>query len=201
MRSVTVTKILKLFIIIPMVFIILNGCAAVVASTAATGVMVAQDRRTTGTIVDDKGIEFKAMQAVHRNLEHDEKSRVSVVSYNNRVLLLGQAPNEQVKSKIEETVKRVAKVKQIHNEMTVGKPAPLISRTSDSYITTKIKSAMVFNKDFNPTRTKVITENGIVYLLGIVTPEEEEIAVDIARHTKGVKKVVKIFEYKDDENG
>tara|TARA_R110002110_G_scaffold383245_4_gene594675 strand:- start:35137 stop:35739 length:603 start_codon:yes stop_codon:yes gene_type:complete len=195
---VNYTNIFKVAVIIPLVLSILNGCAAVVASTAATGVMVAQDRRSTGTIVDDKGIEFKAVQAVHRSLSHEEKSRVSVTSYNNRVLLLGQAPSEQVKSKIEETVKRVANVKQLHNEMTIGEPTPLLSRTTDSVITTKIKSAMVFNKSFNPTRAKVITENGIVYLLGIVSPEEEEIAVDIARHTKGVKKVVKIFEYKDE---
>ena len=191
------TKTLKIAILVPLLLAMLNGCAAVVASTAATSVMVAQDRRSTGTIVDDKGIEFKALQAVHRSLNHDEKSRVSITSYNNRVLLLGQAPNEQVKSKIEETVKRVANVKQLHNEMTIGQPTPLLSRTTDSIITTKIKSAMVFNKEFNPTRAKVITENGIVYLLGIVSPTEEEIAVDIARHTKGVKKVVKIFEYQD----
>lgn len=198
--SLRYTKFFKIIVLIPILLAILNGCAAVVASTAATGVMVAQDRRSTGTIVDDKGIEFKALQAIHRSLNHEEKSRVSVTSYNNRVLILGQAPSEQVKSKIEETVKRVANAKQIHNEMTISQPTPFITRTTDTLITTKIKSAMVFNKSFNPTRAKVITEDGIVYLLGIVSPAEEDIAVDIARHTKGVKKVVKIFEYQNQDS-
>ncbi len=198
--SLRYTKFFKIIVLVPILLAILNGCAAVVASTAATGVMVAQDRRSTGTIVDDKGIEFKALQAIHRSLNHEEKSRVSVTSYNNRVLILGQAPSEQVKSKIEETVKRVANAKQIHNEMTIGQPTPFITRTTDTFITTKIKSAMVFNKNFNPTRAKVITEDGIVYLLGIVSPAEEDIAVDIARHTKGVKKVVKIFEYQNQDS-
>ncbi len=177
------------------VCLVLNGCAAVVAGTAATGIMVAQDRRTAGTYVEDHSIELKARRAISRVVEEDDKSRVRVTSYNNNVLLLGQVTTPESIHKIETAVKDVTKVNAVHNEIKVSAPTSMLTRSSDSWITSKIKSAMVINKELNPTRVKVITEDGIVYLLGLVTPQEEEIAVDIARHTKGVKRVVKIFEY------
>lgn len=174
---------------------LLEGCAAVVASTAATSVMVAQDRRTAGTIVEDKSIELKALQAIVDASHQDPKVHVGATSYNNRVLLVGQVPSYQVRSNIENAVKKIDKIKQIHNEIVVNEPTNLLTRSHDSWITTKIKSEMTVTKDFNPTRVKVTTEDGIVYLMGIVKKPEEQIAVDIARHTKDVKKVVKIFEY------
>ena len=201
MRILTSRKIIyttALLALLPVGVASLQGCAAVVASTAATGVVVAQDRRTTGTIVDDKTIELKSSQSILNALnETEQKTHVSVVSYNNRLLLIGQAPNETIKTKIEDAVRNVARVKQLHNEIQVADPTNLLTRSTDGLITTKIKSAMLMNRAINPTRVKVVTEDGIVYLLGIVTPNEEEIAVDIARHTSGVKKVVKIFEYKN----
>jgi osmotically-inducible protein OsmY len=173
----------------------LSGCAAVVASSAATGILVAQDRRTTGTIVEDQSIELKARQAVTNTLREEEKAHVSTISYNNNVLLIGQAPTDELRDKVEQAVKDVAKVRSIHNEIIVAAPTSVMTRSSDGWITTKIKSEMTLHRNLNPTRVKVITEDGIVYLLGIVKPDEEEIAVNIARHTKGVKRVVKMFEY------
>lgn len=173
----------------------LSGCAAVVAGTAATGILVAQDRRTTGTIVEDQSIELKARQAVTDALKEEEKAHVSTISYNNNVLLIGQAPTEELRQKVEQAVRDVSKVRSIHNEINVAAPTSVMTRSSDSWITTKIKSEMTLHRNLNPTRVKVITEDGIVYLLGIVKPEEEEIAVNIARHTRGVKRVVKMFEY------
>lgn len=202
MRSIQAKNTIKLLkVVFTLIFVtqFLQGCAAVVAGTAATGVVVAQDRRTTGTIVDDKTVELKSAQSIHQSLNETEKNtHVSVVSYNNRVLLIGQAPSEEIKSKVEEAVRRASEAKQLHNEIQVAAPTSLLTRSSDSLITTKIKSAMLLNRQLNPTRVKVVTEDGVVYLLGIVKPEEEEIAVEIARHTKGVKKVVKIFEYLDE---
>lgn len=201
MRSIKYSRLLnlaKMALLIPVTLGTLQGCAAVVASSAATGVAVAQDRRTTGTIVDDKGLELKAVQSIHNALTQDEQNtNVSVISYNNRVLLIGQAPSNEVRSRVEAAVKDVAKFKQLHNEIVIATPSSLMTRSADSVITTKIKSAMLLNRDLNPARVKVITEDSVVYLLGIVTPEEEEIAVDIARNTKGVAKVVKIFEYQN----
>lgn len=176
-------------------FPLLQSCAAVVAGTAATSVMVAQDRRTAGTIVEDKSIELKALQAIADASHSDPQVHVAAISYNNRVLLVGQAPSRKIRVDIENAVKKIDKVKQIHNEIMLTGPTSIPTRSKDSWITTKIKSEMAVTKDFNPTRAKVTTENGIVYMMGIVKKSEEEIAVDIARHTKGVKKVVKIFEY------
>jgi osmotically-inducible protein OsmY len=181
--------------IVILLFIFLQGCVAVVAGTAATSVMVAQDRRTAGTIVEDKSIQLKAMKIIERIAYRNSQVHVSAISYNNCVLLVGQVPTQQMRIHIEQSVRKIKKIKALHNEISVKIPTPLAVRSSDSWITTRIKAEMAIEKDFNPTRVKVITENGIVYLLGIVKASEEPIAVDIARHTKGVRKVVKIFEY------
>jgi osmotically-inducible protein OsmY len=173
----------------------LQGCAAVVAGTAASSVMIAQDRRTAGTIVEDKTIELKALQAIADANHHHSDVHVSATSYNNRILLVGQVPSQEVRYTIYNAVKKIEKVKQIHNEIIVAPPTNVLTRSKDSWITTKIKGEMTVTKDFNPTRVKVTTEDGIVYLMGIVKKPEENIAVDIARNTKDVKKVVKIFEY------
>lgn len=183
------------FLLITVSAPLLQGCAAVVAGTAATSVMVAQDRRTAGTIVEDKSIELKALQAIVDASHDNADVHIGATSYNNRVLLVGQAPSYKVRSDIENAVRKIDKIKQVHNEIVIARPTTLLARSHDSWITTKIKSEMTVTKDFNPTRVKVTTENGIVYLMGIVKKPEEQIAVDIARHTKDVKKVVKIFEY------
>ena len=185
------TKILSILLITSF----LPGCAAVVLSTAATGVMVAHDRRTTGTIVEDKSIQLKATQAIQDVVQKNQQVHVSAHSYNNRVLLVGQAPTRRMKAQIEESVRGVEKIKHLHNEIVVSASTPLKTRSVDGLITTRIKGEMAVTKEFNPTRVKVITENGVVYLMGIVKRDEEEIAVDIARNVRGVTRVVKIFEY------
>jgi osmotically-inducible protein OsmY len=175
---------------------LLQGCAAVIVGSAATSAVVAaQDRRTAGTIVEDTSIQIKALQAVKDQTMENPNIHVSVISYNNRVLLIGQVPSQKIRSDIEQSVKKIEKVRQVHNEMLVKAPTSIKVRSSDSWITAKVKSEMAVTRDINPTRVKVTTEDGIVYMMGIVKPFEEEITVDIARHTKGVKKVVKIFEY------
>ncbi len=175
---------------------LLSGCAAVVVGGAATSAVVAaNDRRTAGTIVEDKSIQLKAMQAISETSGDDANVHVDAVSYNNQVLLIGQAPSHKVRADIIQAVKNIEKVKKVHNEIVLKEPSTLLQRSTDSWITTRIKSEMAVTKDLNPARVKVVTEDGIVYLMGIVKPIEEEITVDIARHVKGVKKVVKIFEY------
>lgn len=180
-------KVLALLIFLP-------GCAAMVAGTAATGVIVAQDRRTTGTIVEDKSIQLKATSAIQQVAQDDPQVHVSAMSYNNSVLLIGQVPARKIRNDIEKKVRRIEKIKHLYNEIQLDKPTSMRTRSNDSWITTKVKSEMALSK-FNPTRVKVVTEDSVVYLMGIVTAKEEQMATDIARHTKGVKKVVKIFEY------
>ena len=177
-----------------LVLSILPGCAPVVVVTAATSALVAQDRRTTGTIIEDKTIQIKAQQAINEQMKGHPKARVRASSFNNRVLLVGQAPTF-LRKDIELAVRDIEKVKQLHNEIIDAPVISLKQQSKDSLITTKIKSDMALEKEFNPTRVKVITENGVVYLMGLVVPREEEIAVEIARHTRGVHKVIKIFEY------
>lgn len=172
----------------------LHGCAAVVAGTAATGAIVAQDRRTAGTIVDDKSIQLKTIQVIEDVSRGDPDVHVSAVCYNYRILLIGQAPTKKIRNNIAKEVATINKVKDVHNEITQHSPTSMLTRSSDSWITAKVKSEMTVTQDLNPIRVKVVTEDGVVYLMGLVSEEEEEIAVDIARHIKGVKKVVKIFE-------
>ena len=177
----------------------LSGCVAVVAGTAATtGAIISHDRRTTGAVVEDSSIEYKAKNIVDAlTPSHQrEKVHVNIVSYNGNVLLLGQVPNDVFVHKIIPEIKQIPKVNKIINELTYEPVISLLERSTDSVLTTKVKTAMMMQADkINATRIKVITENSVVYLMGIISKEEESIAVDIARHVKGVKKVVKIFEY------
>lgn len=174
---------------------LLSGCVAMMAGgAAATGVIVAQDRRTTGTIVEDKSIQLKALQAIRAVGQNQPGVHVSAASYNGRVLLVGQVPSLPLRANIEKQVRRIRKVRYVHNEITLESPTSMLMRSTDSWITTQIKSEMAMHPLLNPTHIKAITEKGVVYLLGIVSSQEEAIAVNIARHTKGVKKVVSIFD-------
>ncbi len=191
------TKMFKFMLSISMFLIIpyLEGCAAAAVSGAATGVTMASDRRTAGTIVDDKSIEIKAVQAMSKNPILWKTSHLSVTSYNNALLITGQTLNEDLKQQAEAILLGIPKVTKIYNELAVKPPISFAKRSKDSWITTQIKAKMLGTKSFNPLRVKVITEDSIVYLLGLTTPEEEMIATDIARAIAGVEKVVQIFEH------
>lgn len=172
----------------------LNGCAAAAVSGAATGVAVACDRRTTGTIVDDQTIELKALQTCLKNKELWKQSHISAISYNNVLVLVGQTPTEDLRRQAIEAAQSIPKVRKIHNELSVEEPVSIGTRTQDTWITTQVKAKMFGKRELNPARIKVITENGIVYLLGLTTEDEEMKATEIARSVSGVTKVVKIFE-------
>jgi osmotically-inducible protein OsmY len=172
----------------------LQGCIAAAAGGAATGASIATDRRTTGTIVDDQSIELKATYALSQHKELWKASHISVICYNNVLLLVGQTPVEAYKQEAEEAVSDIAKIRQIHNEITITEPASLGTRSNDSWITTQVKTKLIGNKAINAGRIKVVTEESVVYLMGITTPEEEMIATNIAQEISGVDRVVQIFE-------
>lgn len=174
---------------------VLQGCAGVVVAGGATGAAVAHDQRTVGTVIEDQAIELKAASAIRGDKELDAQSHINVTSYNGTVLLSGETPGDALRKRAEELVSRIEKVKKVHNELLVAAPSSVISRSSDTLITTKIKSQMVATKDFDPTRVKVVTENGVVYMLGLVQRAEADVATDIAGRTGGVQRVVKLFEY------
>ncbi len=177
--------------------VLLQACAPVVVGTAATGVVVAHDRRTTGTVIDDQGIEFKANQAFYEDKEIEDSSHVNVTSFNLVVLITGETPSEELKQRIGNIVAALPKVTHVYNELTISAPSSLVSRSSDSLITSKVKTRLLTIKDFDGTRVKVVTEKGIVYLMGLVTQQESEIATNAARQVGGVQKVVKLFQYID----
>ncbi len=185
----------KIAIVAGMIF--LQGCAAVVATGAATGVGVMRDRRGTHTFLDDKNIELTAYQDIRKIAKQSTDYHISVASYNGIVLLVGQAPSSLEKQKIVERINGIEKIVRLYDEITVEAPISLAERSQDAWITACVKSQLLVHKEIDPTRFKVITEQGIVYLLGLVTPDEEEIAAEVASQIPHVKKVVKIFEYFD----
>lgn len=176
------------------IFPFLQGCIAAAAGGAATGAAVATDRRTAGTMVDDQAIELKANHAISRQQLLWKQSHINVVSYNNVVLLVGQTPREEYKKEVEEIVSDIPKIRRIHNELSIGSPVSLQTRSHDSWITTQLKAKLVGSQAVSATHIKVITENSVVYLLGLTTPEEELAVTEIARAIPGVEKVVQIFE-------
>lgn len=177
--------------------VLLQGCVAMVAGGAATGVAVAHDQRSAGAIVDDQGIEIKALSTLKSDREIYKQAHVSVTSYNGIVLVTGEAPSEALRKRIGELVSKVDKVRRVHNEVTLAAPSSMVARSNDTYLTSKVKARMIGTKGFDSTRVKVVTEGGVVYLMGLVTRKEADIATDIARQTDGVQRVVKIFEYVD----
>jgi osmotically-inducible protein OsmY len=176
-----------------------EGCAAAVATGAAAGAAVgisaAHDRRTIGTVIDDQSLELTVSAALRNDKILHESSHINVTTYNGIVLLTGETPNKSLKKRAMEIVKSIPNIKHIYNELDLLEPSSLISRSKDSWITTKVKAKMVAQKVVDSTRIKVVTEQGTVYLLGLVTPKEAELAASLASHTEGVQRVVKIFEY------
>ena len=171
----------------------LSGCVALVGGGAAVAGMSAVDRRTTGTQVEDQGIELRAGNRIGEVM--GDKARASVTSYNRMVLLTGQAGNATDKATIEKLVREQATVRQVYNEIEVAPfTATLGQRSQDSLITTKVKASLVNAKDISSSAIKVVTENNVVYLMGIVTPRESKRAAEIARGVNDVTKVVRLFE-------
>lgn len=173
----------------------LSGCFTAVAAGTATTVAVSHDRRSAGTVVDDRMLELRVLAKINEMLKNDPDSHLSAVAYNSSILLVGQASNDSFKHDVESAIRDIAGVGRIYNEITIDEVISPLVRSKDTWITTKVKGNMVLERYFDSTRVKVVTENGIVYLLGLVTQKEEDLAVDLARHVDGVKKVITLFEY------
>lgn len=177
---------------------ILPGCAAVAVGTVATtGVAVVHDRRTTGTVIDDQTIELKALNILYRVDKIRINTHVNVTSYNGILLVSGEAPTESLRNDISNRLRQIPKVRKVHNEILIAAPSSLVSRSSDSLITSKAKVALFkLNsiKGFDPTRVKIVSENGVVYLLGLLKQNEITPVVDTVRRVGGVQRVVKLFE-------
>jgi osmotically-inducible protein OsmY len=172
----------------------LSGCfGAALVGGAATGALIANDRRPPEVVLGDERVELNAMQRL--NTAFGGKTNLSVTSYNYTVLLTGEVADENMKAEAERLVSQVERVKAVVNEVGVGAPSSFSSRGNDTYLTGRIKASFVSANRFNANQVKVVTERGIVYLMGLVTKKEADDATDIARSTPGVQKVVRVFEY------
>ncbi len=171
----------------------LQGCIPVAAVGVGAVVTSANDRRTSGTQIEDEGIELRTSNRVTERF--GDKVHVSITSYNRAVLLTGEVPNPVIKAEIEKIATSISNVRGITNDIAVAGGSALSARANDAYITSKVKARFVDGNQFNPFHVKVVTESGTVYLIGIVTEAEAKSATDIARTTGGVRKVVRLFEY------
>lgn len=176
---------------------ILQGCVAVAAGGAAAGASAAVDRRTTGTLVEDQAIELKAAKALNADKEINEQAHLNVTSYNMVVLLTGETPTEELRQRAGKIVQGVEKVTTVHNEITIAAPSSLMTRSSDTVITSKVKTKLLADESIEGVNIKVVTENGVVYLMGLASRAEADRATEVARKTGGVQKVVKVFQYTD----
>jgi osmotically-inducible protein OsmY len=170
---------------------VLQGCFGMAVVGAGSAALMASDRRTAGTYLEDETIEWKVVPM----RDAIAGAHVNATSYNRRVLLTGEVPNEDAKKKLEAEVRTIVNVKDVVNEMQVAGASSLASRGSDSLVTSNVKARMVNNGKFSPQHVKVVTEAGVVYLMGLVSQQEGDAAVEITRNTSGVSRVVKVFEY------
>lgn len=186
-------------LLLALLLLTLSGCEVFVATGIITGVgtglAVSEDRRTSGTFVEDEGIELKSAKLIREKL--GSSVHVNVTSFNRNVLLTGEAPTEVIKKEIENLIKDINNVRNVTNEIAVANASTLISRSNDILITTKVKGRFLENGRFQINHIKVVTENGVIYLLGLVKRQEAESAAELASSTSGVLKVVKVFEYLD----
>ncbi|MBU1424602.1 MAG: BON domain-containing protein [Gammaproteobacteria bacterium] len=176
---------------------LLQGCVApVVAAGVGTGVMMTtSDRRSAGTMIEDDTIESKAQQRVDE--KYKDTAHASVTAYNRFALVTGSVANESAKMDIERIIGAVPNVKGIANELVVGATAGLGAASTDTRITANVKMRFVKSTAFKADHVKVVTENSVVYLMGLVTRAEADAASEIASTTAGVQKVVRVFEYID----
>jgi len=170
-----------------------SGCVPLVVGAAVGGTaLVATDRRSVGAQADDEAIELKYAQS--RSNRFGDAVHVNVTSYNGILLLTGEVPDAATKAALAELARTTDRVRRVHDEIAVRPPTPMSERTNDTYITSKVKARFVEQNKFSATHVKVVTERGIVYLMGLVRPDEADAAAQVAASTSGVARVVKLFE-------
>lgn len=184
---------ISLSLIVSVVF--LQSCSSIISATKSEPIEDNKDERSFGAYIDDEWIETKSLVNIDKAHPQLAQAHVVVVSYNGVVLLAGQVPSEQLRVLAADTVAAIKKVRRVHNELTLTGNTSAVARSNDAWITTKVKTKMLASSEIEGGRIKVVTENGVVYLMGLVSREEADRAAQTARKTSGVQKVVRIFEY------
>jgi osmotically-inducible protein OsmY len=172
--------------------LVLQGCVAGAVVGAGTVALMADDRRTTGTYIEDENIEWKALAKAY---DQFAGSHINATSYNRKLLITGEVSTEDTKKAVGEAMKVIASVVSVENELAIGYNSSITARGNDSLVTSNVKARLVGNGKVSTTHVKVVSEAGTVYLMGLVTQAESEAAVEVARSTAGVARVVKVFEY------
>lgn len=169
-----------------------SACAPLVVGGAAATALVANDRRTTGTVVEDNAIEVKVSNAIEKALS--KQGHISVTSFNRRVLLTGEAPTEALKAMAEEVAKRGDNVVLVINELAVAGNASTTQRAADTLLSSRVKVAFISDEQVDASAVKVVTDRGQVYLMGLLTEREAARATEVARRVPGVQGVVRVIE-------
>ncbi|MDA3977410.1 division/outer membrane stress-associated lipid-binding lipoprotein [Gallibacterium sp. AGMB14963] len=177
------------------VILLLQGCVAAVLGGGALATKVATDPRTTGTQIDDQTLELRVADALRKDKQLDEQAHISAIVYNARVLLVGQAPSEDLREVATNLARGVKDIADVYEQIEIGPKVTFAQASKDTWITTQAKSKLFVNGNVKATDVKVVTENGVVYLLGRLTQAQANAAVDAVRTINGVKKVVRVFTY------
>jgi osmotically-inducible protein OsmY len=190
----------KLFLILFFVAIsamILPGCPAIVvgAAAGAAATAIVYDHRTVNAIMQDNNMGNQVFVLLHEDADIKAQCHIVVSAFRGSVLLAGQAPTEELRERAVTITKTVSGIKRIYNEITIEEPTTMTEQSTDSWITSKVKTQLLATKGLSSSHFKVVTENGTVFLIGEVTRDQSELAVNAARHVEGVQKVVKIFDY------
>ncbi|HBC3562819.1 BON domain-containing protein [Vibrio cholerae] len=172
----------------------LTGCAGLFIAGAATTANIVTDPRSTQEIWQDNNVELEVAGLANKE-PYRKDARISAVAYRGTVVLLGQSRNEAILEQFIAQARQLKGIKELHNQVQIKAPLSVGEISNDSWITTKVKSALLTKSELNGIKIKVVTEDRVVYLFGYVSPEHAEMAIDVARNIIGVKQVVKAFDY------
>ncbi|SET15471.1 division/outer membrane stress-associated lipid-binding lipoprotein [Thorsellia anophelis] len=177
--------------------IFLQGCIAAVAGGAVVATKAATDPRSVGTQVNDGTLELRVESAINQDEQMRAETRVSATAFKGVVVLAGQAPSPELQNRAKQIAEGVEGVTRVHNGIRIGTPIGLDVAANDTWITTKVRSQLLTSSDVKSSNIKINTENGEVFLLGLVTQKGANSAAEIARNTAGVRKVILAFDYLD----
>ncbi len=176
---------------------LMQACAPVIVAGGATAAVAATDRRTVGALVDDNAIEIKARKALNSDPEIGDDVHVNITSMNGIVLLTGETTTGALRDRVLALIRNIPGIRRIVNEVRVAEPRAFAYTTHDSWITGKVKAKLIGTENIPSNHIKVVTENSVVYLMGLVKQKEGELAAEATQQVAGVTKIVKLFEYLD----
>ncbi len=176
----------------------LQGCAGLIVAGAVGGAVMLNDERGLRTQLDDTDTDFKISAELSKDKDIKEHAHIRAITVNRKILVVGQAPDSQLRDRAIKIISDLKTGDKIYNQIRIGSPTGFIARGNDTWITAKVKGRMLNRDGLDITRVKVVTENGEVFLLGLIAKNQADIAADIARHTSGVRKVIMVFELTGD---